>query len=151
VRIAFLIPLLGCAAAAAERSPPPATPVPEIVRPSAVRTDVAPPPGESGANAESVPNGQEEVIASVRGHMPRIRGCYEEALLRNPAARGRTAVQFAVQPDGRIAGARVSRSDFNDPTLESCLVATFQTIRVEPWSEPAPVEFEYPLQFSPQQ
>ena len=67
----------------------------------------------------------------VRAHLQEVRGCYNAALVRDPAAHGRVVVQFSIDADGRVGAAFVASSDIDDTRLGRCIAA-----KVRRWEFP---------------
>jgi hypothetical protein len=105
-----------------------------IAVPEAPRAPATPPIASASASASTEPRkllvvkmietGTEirgdvavsEVKRAVRSVFPRLRGCYERALKRNPAIAGLVATEFAIGADGltRSASSHVAGTDLDD-------------------------------------
>jgi TonB family protein len=75
---------------------------------------------------------REVVRREIRRHLNEIRHCYDVALLRRAGLSGRVAVQFSIDPGGRVLTAAVAQSTMDDARLESCVTAA-----VRRWAFPA--------------
>ncbi len=89
--------------------------------------------------------GGTEVRARIRSHASDIHGCYESALDRLPAGKGRVAVRFIVDADGGVPAVSIFSNDFQDPEVGCCVAK-----RVSQWRFPSPtnggfVVVEYPF------
>lgn len=73
------------------------------------------------------------INAVVMRHRSEIRACYDAALQRNPALRGKVSVGFTIQPNGIVSAASVKDSTLGDRSLENCIVS-----RVKTWIFPKP-------------
>lgn len=68
-----------------------------------------------------------------RAHIHEVRSCYVKGLATRPRIRGRVAIRFSIQPNGRVSTSRVWRSSLNDERVEKCISA-----RVRRWKFPKP-------------
>ncbi len=57
----------------------------------------------------------------VRAHINEIRYCYNQALARDPNAKGRVAIQFVIGGTGKVPSAVVSESTMRDARVGSCM------------------------------
>jgi tetratricopeptide (TPR) repeat protein len=57
----------------------------------------------------------------VRSHINEVRYCYNQALARDPNAKGRIAVQFVIGGTGRVPQAVVQESTMKDPAVGTCI------------------------------
>ncbi len=85
------------------------------------------------ARAQVVRGGLDKHIIRriVRAHLQEIRGCYNAALVRDPAARGRIVVQFTIGGDGRVGAVVIESSEIDDARLGRCVAA-----KVRSWEFP---------------
>ncbi|GAB4289669.1 MAG: hypothetical protein Kow0090_02540 [Myxococcota bacterium] len=58
----------------------------------------------------------------VSANLPKLKGCYESELKRDPSLRGRITISLTVQGDGTIAEVELGKSNITGTTVESCLV-----------------------------
>ncbi len=56
----------------------------------------------------------------VQRHLPRVRGCYESALLGNPTLAGTVELHFSIAADGRTSDISVDGS-LESPAVRSCI------------------------------
>jgi pSer/pThr/pTyr-binding forkhead associated (FHA) protein/outer membrane biosynthesis protein TonB len=73
------------------------------------------------------------INAVVQRHRSEIRACYDAALQKNPALRGKVVVAFNIQPNGVVSYAAVKESTLGDSGLDNCIVS-----RVKSWNFPKP-------------
>ena len=75
-----------------------------------------------------------EVIRRViRSHINEVRHCYNQALAKDPNAKGRIAVQFMIGPTGHVRSAIVQESTMKDAAVGTCVSAA-----VKRWIFPKP-------------
>ena len=84
----------------------------------------------------------------VAAHINEVRGCYNQALARDPAAHGRVVVQFVIAPDGSVSTAVVADSTVDDAVMSVCVAKAVRT-----WKFPVPVDggntmVRYPFVFA---
>ncbi len=102
-------------------------------------------------SAVSAVNGRlpADVIQSVvRKRFSTFRTCYEEGLRKDPTLKGRVAVRFVIDLDGRVSSASDARSDLPDATVLRCITDTVREL-VFPKPEGGIVTVVYPIEFSP--
>ncbi len=90
----------------------------------------------------------ESVRDVVRANFGRLRGCYEEALLRKPELEGRVNVKFVIDRSGVVSVAELAESTTLDDTkATSCIVAQYKQMT---FPEPSGgiVTVVYPVVFS---
>jgi hypothetical protein len=90
----------------------------------------------------------EVIQARVREHYGEFRRCYEAALARNPALKGRVSARFVIGRDGSVSNVSDGGSDLPDPVAVKCVLSKFYGI-----SFPAPrdgiVVVVYPIMLEP--
>jgi hypothetical protein len=90
------------------------------------------------------------INAVVQRHRGEIRNCYDAALQRNPALRGKIVIAFNIAANGIVTTASVKESSLSDSGHHNCI-----TSRVKTWIFPkpeAPVMTEvsaYPFYLNP--
>jgi TonB family protein len=85
----------------------------------------------------------------VRQHINQVRHCYNQGLVRNPALRGRVAVQFTIGGTGKVPMAVVSETSVKDAKVGNCIAKA-----VRRWKFPKPagggtVMVTYPFVLNP--
>jgi hypothetical protein len=80
--------------------------------------------------------------------------CYESALAREPALRGRVVVDFMIVGDAKVGGivdqAEINlRSDIGDEELRSCIRESMLSMVFAPPDNNGWVTVTYPFVFSP--
>lgn len=89
----------------------------------------------------------EAIQRVVRQSFGRLRGCYQEALLRNPQLEGRVAVKFVIDRSGAVSSAELSESTLDDAKATACVVAHYKQMAF-PEPEGGIVTVVYPVLFS---
>jgi hypothetical protein len=69
----------------------------------------------------------------VRAHINEVRYCYNQALARDPNAKGRVAVQFTIGGTGKVPSAVVQESTLKDAAVGNCIAQS-----VKRWTFPKP-------------
>ncbi|MBV1860429.1 MAG: AgmX/PglI C-terminal domain-containing protein [Nannocystaceae bacterium] len=85
----------------------------------------------------------------VRAHINQVRHCYNQALARDPTARGKVAVQFTIGRTGKVPLAVVSETTLKDRAVGNCIAKA-----VRRWKFPSPegggnVMVTYPFVLNP--
>jgi hypothetical protein len=92
---------------------------------------------------------REGIKLVVREHFGELEHCYLHAIDARPGAEGKVVMSWDVQPDGRVANARVQESSKKMDVIGPCLIS-----RIEKWNFPKLSEEEisvgvtYPFYFS---
>lgn len=87
------------------------------------------------------------VAAMMRAETPEARRCYDDALRGSPTLSGRVTVRITLSVDGRITHA-VASGPRGFRAVGHCVVGHLRGLQW-PSARGAPVEFEFPLQFTP--
>lgn len=103
------------------------------------------------AQAEPAPQGRPQIPPDtirgiVRRNFARFRGCYVEALHRDPRASGRLVIRFDIEPSGTVSLARAVESSVRDVKLTVCVVRGFEALSF-PASPSGAVTVSYPIVF----
>jgi hypothetical protein len=69
----------------------------------------------------------------VRAHINEVRYCYNQALARDPNAKGRVAVQFTIGGTGKVPSAVVQETTMKDAAVGNCIAQS-----VKRWVFPKP-------------
>ena len=87
------------------------------------------------------------VEIEIKRNMSRFRGCYQKALGQVPDLQGTVQIQFSVDKDGRVSGARISSSTLKNALTERCILRNIYGLRFpEPTGGTA--IFNYPFTFT---
>jgi hypothetical protein len=88
-----------------------------------------------------------EVAGVVNKRMGAIKGCYEQALKRNPSLQGKLSILFTISGSGKVSSAKCTVNELT-PEVCSCIEGAFLRFRFPP-PEGGTVTFEYPFLFQP--
>jgi TonB family protein len=88
-----------------------------------------------------------DVAKVVNRRLGAIKGCYEQALKRNPTLAGKVTIRFTISGSGKVTTARAVLNELT-PAVGNCMVAAFKRFRFPP-PEGGTVTFEYPFMFTP--
>ena len=84
----------------------------------------------------------------VRAHINEVRYCYNQALAKDPNAKGRVSVHFTIDANGKITAAQVTESTLTDAAVGVCIARA-----VKGWTFPKPmgglVTVTYPFVLEP--
>jgi outer membrane biosynthesis protein TonB len=76
---------------------------------------------------------KEQILKVVQSHAAAIQFCYEKELQRFPHLAGKVVVDWKVNLDGRVDGAKIGSSSLGNPSAEGCMVR-----QVKNWQFPKP-------------
>ena len=85
----------------------------------------------------------------VRAHLNEVRHCYNEGLARDPALKGRVAVQFTIGPMGRVPVAAVQESSVADHAVGRCIAKAVRRWRFPKVKGGGNVVVTYPFVLTP--
>ena len=88
-----------------------------------------------------------EVAGVVNRRIGAIKGCYEQALKRDPTLQGKVTVRFTISGSGKVSDAKCIVNELT-PAVGSCIEDAFMRFRFPP-PEGGAVTFEYPFMFTP--
>jgi TonB family protein len=88
-----------------------------------------------------------DVAKVVNRRLGALKGCYEQALKRNPQLSGKVTIRFTISGSGKVTTARTTLNELT-PQVGNCMVAAFKRFRFPP-PEGGTVTFEYPFMFTP--
>jgi Ca-activated chloride channel family protein len=84
----------------------------------------------------------------VRAHINEMRGCYNQALVRNPDATGRVLVRFVILGDGSVSVATIPETQIEDQQLTQCVTHAVRTWKFPPVETGGVSVVNYPFVFS---
>ena len=90
-----------------------------------------------------------EVDQVVKGHLKRIKYCYQRQMQSNPTMAGKITTRFTVSQDGSVGTARVVRSSMGNDAVERCLVKTLFRMTFPKPRGGGHVIVTYPFTFDP--
>ena len=79
--------------------------------------------------------------------MGAIKACYQKGLQANPGLQGKVKVMFLIQPNGAVAGAKISDSGLNSPAVESCILRNIKVWRFPRAKGGGSTKVIYPFNF----
>jgi outer membrane biosynthesis protein TonB len=88
-----------------------------------------------------------EVAGVVNRRIGAIKGCYEQALKRDPTLQGKITIRFTISGSGKVSDAKCIVNEL-PPAVCSCVQDSFLRFRFPP-PEGGAVTFEYPFLFTP--
>lgn len=90
---------------------------------------------------------REAVAKVVNSHLQEIRGCYERALLKDPALAGKVVLEWVINTSGRVASVKTKTSTLRNSAVEGCIMN-----ELKGWVFPVPrggqVIITYPFLFN---
>jgi hypothetical protein len=121
-----------------------AVPAPRAV---AARPAARPPPAEPPAASWGEPD-MGKIRRLFKERFPEVKRCYEGALQKDAAARGKFTLRFTIAEGGTLRSVKTVRSTFARPDVPSCVADVVRRWKT-PFRPAQPVEVEFPLAFSP--
>ena len=88
-----------------------------------------------------------EVAGVVNKRIGAIKGCYEQALKRDPTLQGKLTIRFTISGSGKVSDAKCTLNEL-PPAVCSCVEGAFMRFRFPP-PEGGAVTFEFPFMFTP--
>ena len=88
-----------------------------------------------------------DVAKVVNRKLGAIKGCYEQALKRDPTLAGKVTIRFTISGSGKVTNARAVRNELG-AQVGSCMERAFRRFRFPP-PDGGTVTFEYPFLFTP--
>ena len=107
------------------------------------------PPPAKGPSGET--RTKDVIAARVLENRQIVRDCYEIARQDEPTLSGTLTIHFELDPQGKVSLAElnVERSTLKDPSLVSCALNAFRSIRFPPSSRGYESVGNYPFDFRP--
>lgn len=99
------------------------------------------------AEVDSTEIDPQRLAAFIKARMSAIKGCYENALKRNPNLRGKITVRFTILETGGLADLEAAVNSMNSAEVAACIMGTMRSWRT-PFKPSGPVTVEYPFVFS---
>jgi hypothetical protein len=85
----------------------------------------------------------------VRSHINEIRHCYNQALVRNPEAKGRITIDATIDDSGKVVAATPQPTEMNDPDIGGCMAKAFLRWKFPKPTDGANVTVSYPFILEP--
>jgi hypothetical protein len=105
-------------------------------------SDVDPP--VTGPTPETLSN--EYIDETITRRQMQLQKCWLNRVRENPVQKGKIVVQFEISRRGKIKDVRVTDSDLNDPSLNSCITGVIERISFRSFKG-AEISLSYPIQF----
>jgi len=100
------------------------------------------------AEVDSSDIDQGKLGAFVRARMGLIKACYENALKRNPALKGKISIRFTILETGALSDISTAQNSLGSAEVASCIMNTMRSWRTQ-FRPSGPVTVEYPFVFQP--
>jgi TonB family protein len=92
---------------------------------------------------------REQVRDVVRKHINEVRSCYNAGLTLCPNLNGRVAIEFVIEPNGKVRSAEVLESTHKDTRVPACIAGAVERWRFPKPKDGKPVTVIYPFNLSP--
>lgn len=94
-------------------------------------------------------SGQKQAIrATVRENLATVKGCYTDAIKRNPNLAGKVVLEWDVDDTGAVKRALVKSSTLNDAATETCMIDKLKATRFTPAPKGVTTNIIYPFIFA---
>lgn len=90
---------------------------------------------------------REAVAKVINSHLQEVRGCYERALLKDPALAGKVVLEWNISLAGLVTSAKTKSSSLKNASVESCILSALKTWKFPP-AKGAGVIITYPFMFN---
>jgi hypothetical protein len=96
-----------------------------------------------GVEGDASPLTPESVAATVRGHVPQVRKCYERALKRRPDLEGKIVLGWNINRSGQVSLSRVEEDTLRDDETTTCVLHRVLEMRFVAPSGPVHISFPF--------
>jgi hypothetical protein len=76
--------------------------------------------------------GKSDINRVIINDMNRFRACYQREFQKDPTLEGEIVIQFSIDKDGSIKGAKVKDSSLSNIIVEQCILRNFMSLRFTP-------------------
>ena len=90
---------------------------------------------------------REAVAKVVNAHLQEVRGCYERALLREPALAGKVVLEWTISLAGKVTTAKTKSSTLKSSAVEACILQSLKSWQFPP-AKGGIVIVSYPFLFN---
>jgi outer membrane biosynthesis protein TonB len=90
---------------------------------------------------------REAVAKVVNAHLQEVRGCYERALLREPALAGKVVLEWTISLGGKVTTAKTKSSTLKSSAVEACILQSLKSWQFPP-AKGGIVIVSYPFLFN---
>jgi hypothetical protein len=84
----------------------------------------------------------------IKRQQRQVRACYEQALARDPEARGKVTIKFAIDLKGDVSQATITEDTLSDPEVGRCVQGVIRSLKF-PTPTGGPIIINYPFVFQP--
>gem|GEM_PF-1816954 len=94
---------------------------------------------------------REEILKVINVKTTSIRSCYETALQTNQSLQGKLMVNFFIELDGSVSGAKIveDKSTMKEKKVNECVMEIVKNMRFAPRKKGEPMEINFPFNFQP--
>jgi hypothetical protein len=92
----------------------------------------------------------DEVVEYYRANRALAEQCYKDALLQDPAVRGKVTLAWKVDYTGKAQNAKLVQSEVANKYLEDCIMTHLKSLTFPPQPRFSPVQVEYEFDFQRQ-
>jgi hypothetical protein len=90
---------------------------------------------------------REAVAKVVNAHLQDVRGCYERALLRDPALAGQVVLEWTISSGGKVTSSRTKSATLKNSAVEACILQSLEGWQFPP-AKGGAVVVSYPFLFN---
>lgn len=90
---------------------------------------------------------REAVAKVVNAHLQDVRGCYERALLRDPALAGQVVLEWTISSGGKVTSSRTKSATLKNNAVEACILQSLEGWQFPP-ARGGAVVVSYPFLFN---
>jgi hypothetical protein len=90
---------------------------------------------------------REAVAKVVNAHLQDVRGCYERALLRDPALAGQLVLEWTISSGGKVTSSRTKSATLKNSAVEACILQSLEGWQFPP-ARGGAVVVSYPFLFN---
>ncbi|MCE3010660.1 MAG: AgmX/PglI C-terminal domain-containing protein [Proteobacteria bacterium] len=89
---------------------------------------------------------EQDIVTTLNGQKNAFFKCFASLLQKDPQAQGDLALNFTIEPTGKISSSEVVNSPIKDEDFNKCLLEVLSRIEFKSF-EGAPISTLYPIQF----
>jgi TonB family protein len=91
---------------------------------------------------------REEIRSVIRQSLPKLKGCYERALVSDPKLSGKIVIKAVIPPSGSVSTVEIQSSTLTSVNLEGCVLRVVRRMIFPPPKSGGVVTVVYPFNFS---
>ncbi len=88
----------------------------------------------------------DSVVETIHANQTGLKVCIDEAVRRNPAAKGEIELALEIAPSGKMNRVGLSQDGVKDPALRDCLIKHASTWQAQPTPDGKQVVEKYKFQ-----